>query len=272
MMDKYPDRVFDVGIAEQHAVTFSAGLAVEGLIPFCNIYSSFFQRAYDQFIHDVCLQDIAVVFCLDRAGVVGEDGATHHGLYDIPFLRVIPNVQIIAPSSKATLEMAMDLAMKQKRHPIVIRYPRGNSPEKVSVPQDLEMGKAHVVHEEGEIVILNLGSQLYEAQKAIEQIRKDTGKNVALIDVLFLKPLDRSMIQTVFSTYKKILTIEDGTIKGGFYSLICEEAIEADYKGKIVGLGYPDIVVEHASRVELLHDFGLDRDGILNSLQKINQL
>jgi len=268
MMTEFPDRVFDVGIAEQHAVTFSAGMAVQGLIPFCNIYSSFFQRAYDQFIHDVCLQDLPVVFCLDRAGVVGEDGATHHGLYDIPFLRVIPNAIVSAASSASSLRALMKLAYEQREHPFVIRYPRGNTPEFVHEHEKIELGKSTTIFEQGSTVILNFGSQLFECIEAIEQFKKEYSTDVALVDMLFLKPVDQSKLEEVFQKYDSIITVEDGVLRGGFYSLICELANEFGYKGSISGIGYPDEIIEHASRLELLHEYGLDRDGILEMLKQ----
>jgi 1-deoxy-D-xylulose-5-phosphate synthase len=267
MMDYFPERVFDVGIAEQHAVTFSAGLALKGFIPFCNIYSSFFQRAYDQFIHDVCLQNVPVIFCLDRAGAVGEDGPTHHGMYDLAFLRAIPNCIISAPSGALELKSLMYLAVEFRDNPFVIRYPRGKS-DSVDwdlTPKTIRVGKGEELLRGESTAILNLGALLPECKSALAM---HSEKNLGLYDMRFLKPLDYGMLDQIFVQYNRIICVEDGCMMGGFYSAVCEYAVNKIYRGEIIGLGYPDEFVEHASRAEQLETYGLDAAGILRVLGK----
>lgn len=270
LMDELPEQSFDVGIAEQHAVTFSAGLASNGATVFCNIYSTFAQRAYDQIIHDVCLQNLPVIFCLDRAGVVGEDGPTHHGMFDIPFLRAIPNVMILAPSNALELRMMMYTAIGLKQ-PVVIRYPKGYSPSidwqvdfsKIALtPRTIETGNS--------ICILALGPLVYEAQKAAIALQKK-GVTVEVVDFRTAKPLDTEFIDAQVKKFDHIITLEDGCITGGFGSSICEYLSSQKSSSTIHLMGFPDTFIEHASREELLEKYELDAQGIIKKLEGIIQ-
>jgi 1-deoxy-D-xylulose-5-phosphate synthase len=256
MLEEIPERAFDVGIAEQHAVTLAAGMATQGLIPFCTIYSTFLQRAYDQVIHDVALQNLPVIFCLDRAGLVGEDGATHHGVFDIAYLRCIPNLIIAAPMDEIELRNMMYTAQLGLKNPIAIRYPRGRG---VTIdwkkPFDkVEISKGRALKEGTDIAVLSIGAIGNTVMKAIENI-----DSVAHYDMQFIKPLDENLLHTVFSKFNKIITIEDGTIKGGFGSAIIEFANEHHYTNKSIEcLGIPDEFIEHGSVEELHKSVGLD--------------
>ncbi|HXJ97266.1 MAG TPA: 1-deoxy-D-xylulose-5-phosphate synthase [Gelidibacter sp.] len=251
MMDLMPNRAFDVGIAEQHAVTLSAGMATQGMVVFCNIYSTFLQRAYDQVIHDVALQNLPVVFCLDRAGLVGEDGSTHHGVFDLAYLRCIPNLIIFAPRDETELRNIMYTAQLGLQHPIAIRYPRGygvitnwKQPFK-----KLEIGKGEMLKEGKDIAVLSVG---FIAQNVKEAILKCFTENaVAHYDMRFIKPLDEALLHDIFKTFKYIITVEDGTIKGGFGSAILEFAAEHNYQIPIKTLGIPDTFIEHGSIAQL---------------------
>jgi len=270
MMQRFPERVFDVGIAEQHAVTFSAGLALKGLIPICNIYSSFFQRAYDQVIHDVCLQKIPVVFCLDRAGVVGEDGPTHHGMFDLAFMRAIPNVEILAPSSGEMLEQCMEYAVSQREHPVVIRYPRGAAdPQIGSDVKQITNGAGRTIHKGKNVAVLSLGTLLGQCAEACKLVQDSTGLELGLYDMIFLKPLAEDLIEDIFNNYEHIVTVEDGTVVGGFGSAIADLANAKGYQRKITHLGFPDSFIGHASRQELLQEHGLDANSIAKYLLKV---
>ncbi len=252
MMKKYPERVFDVGIAEQHAVTFSAGLAASGMIPFCNIYSSFMQRAYDQVIHDVALQNLPVVFCLDRAGLVGEDGPTHHGAFDLAYFNAIPNMIIAAPIDEWELRNMMKTAQKNQKGPFSIRYPRGRGHiiEWRNPMQLLEIGKGRVMQEGKQIAILGIGTA---GQFALQAIGNLTKKNItpAFYDLRFLKPIDKELIKEVFQDFDKIITIEDGTVIGGLATSIAKLKEEFSYSGEIINLGIPDEFIEHGKPEEL---------------------
>lgn len=251
MMDLMPERAIDVGIAEQHAVTLSAGMATQGMVVFCNIYSTFLQRAYDQVIHDVALQNLPVVFCLDRAGLVGEDGSTHHGVFDLAYLRCIPNLIIFAPRDETELRNIMYTAQLGLQHPIAIRYPRGygvitnwKQPFK-----KLEIGKGEMLKEGKDIAVLSVG---FIAQNVKEAILKSFTENaVAHYDMRFIKPLDEPLLHDIFKTFKYIITVEDGTIKGGFGSAILEFAAEHNYQIPIKTLGIPDTFIEHGSIAQL---------------------
>jgi len=270
MMRRFPDRVFDVGIAEQHAVTFSAGLALKGQIPICNIYSSFFQRAYDQVIHDVCLQKIPVVFCLDRAGVVGEDGPTHHGMFDLAFMRAIPNVEILAPSSGEMLEQSMEYAVSQREHPVIIRYPRGASDPQIGPEvKQIRRSAGRVIQNGKSVAVLSLGALLSQCAEACKLVRDSTGMELGLYDMIFLKPLAEDQLEDIFNNYEHIVTVEDGTVVGGFGSSITDLANAKGYQGKISHLGFPDWFIGHASRQELLQEHGLDANSIAGSLLKV---
>lgn len=266
MMDLMPERAIDVGIAEQHAVTLSAGMATQGMVVFCNIYSTFLQRAYDQVIHDVALQNLPVVFCLDRAGLVGEDGSTHHGVFDLAYLRCIPNLIIFAPRDETELRNIMYTAQLGLQHPIAIRYPRGygvitnwKQPFK-----KLEIGKGEMLKEGKDIAVLSVG---FIAQNVKEAILKSFTENaVTHYDMRFIKPLDEPLLHDIFKTFKYIITVEDGTIKGGFGSAILEFAAEHNYQIPIKTLGIPDTFIEHGSIGQLLQLSQLDASHIAEQI------
>jgi 1-deoxy-D-xylulose-5-phosphate synthase len=264
MMKAMPQRSFDVGIAEQHAVTFSAGLATQGLVPFCNIYSSFMQRAYDQVVHDVALQKLHVVFCMDRAGLAGADGATHHGMIDIPFMRCVPSMVVSAPMNEEELRNLMYTAQLDKNAgPFSIRYPRGNGqmPEWRTPFAEIEIGKGRVLTEGEELAILSFGTAGNLAASAIE-ILNEKGIFVGHYDMRFVKPLDERLLHDIFAKYKKILTVEDGTIMGGFGSAILEFMAEHNYTAELKRLGMPDTYVEHGEQSELYAECGFDAKSI----------
>ena len=271
MMDAMPDRAFDVGICEQHAVTLSAGLATQGLKVFCNIYSSFMQRAYDQVIHDVAIQKLPVVFCLDRAGLVGEDGPTHHGCYDIAFFRCIPNMIIAAPMNEQELRNMMYTAqLPETNLPVVIRYPRG---EGVMVDwrkpfEKLEIGKGRKLKDGLDIAILSFGHPGNFAQTAIRHLRED-GINPAHYDIRFVKPIDEDLLHEVFQNYSKIVTVEDATVVGGFGSAILEFMNKYNYTAKVQILGIPDTIVEHGTLKELHHECHYDANAIADAVREL---
>ena len=258
LMEKYPKRTFDVGIAEQHAVTLAAGMTTQGIIPFCNIYSTFLQRAYDQIIHDVALQNLPVIFCLDRAGVVGEDGATHHGVFDIAYLRCIPNLIIFAPSNEIELRNILYTAQLGLDNPIAIRYPRGFGKiidwEKPF--NKIEIGKGICLQEGENIAILSVGTIAKNISDAQDLI--DVKSNYAHYDMRFVKPLDEQLLHRIFQKHQTIITVEDGIIKGGFGSAILEFASENKYQNNITVLGIPDEFIPHGSILELHKKIGLD--------------
>ncbi len=270
MMDAFPDRAFDVGIAEQHAVTFAAGMATQGFTVFCNIYSTFLQRAYDQVIHDVCLQKIPVIFCLDRAGIVGEDGPTHHGIFDLAFLNCIPNLIIFAPRNETELRNIMFTAQQGLDLPIFIRYPRGRGTIfNWQTPfSTIEIGKAEIVKEGEEIAILTIGTVANNALEAIESLPLSLQKKIGLIDMRFLKPLDQVLLHQVFKNYKIIITLEDGTVIGGLGATVATFASRHQYKNSIEILGIPDVFPEHGTISELQEIVGISSEKIKKSLQK----
>jgi len=272
MQRELPKRVFDVGIAEGHAVTFSAGLAKEGMMPFCNIYSSFMQRAYDNVIHDVALQELNVIMCLDRAGIVGSDGATHHGIFDLAYMRCIPHLTISAPRNEIELRNLMFTAQQPDMGPFVIRYPRGKGfivdwklPMKV-----LPIGKGECLKEGNDLAVLTIGSVANNAQKAIEQLESEQKISIAHYDIRFLKPLDEVMLHEIAKKFKQIVTIEDGVIQGGFGSAVLEFMADNGYNIKVKRLGIDDCFVEHGTPEELYHMLGLDAEGIVRSLKNLN--
>lgn len=258
MMDELPDRAFDVGIAEQHAVTLAAGMATQGFIPFCNIYSTFLQRAYDQIIHDVAIQNLPVIFCLDRAGLVGEDGATHHGVFDISFLRSIPNLIIFAPRNEVELRNIMYTAQLGLQQPIAIRYPRGSgNTVNWKLPfEKIEIGKAVQLKKGNKLAVLSIGTMAKNVTKAIENLEPSH------YDMRFVKPLDETLLHTIFKSHETIITVEDNSVKGGFGSAILEFAAENNYKNSIKILGIPDVFVEHGSVAELQEIVGLHVEGL----------
>ncbi|RUT78373.1 1-deoxy-D-xylulose-5-phosphate synthase [Ancylomarina longa] len=270
MMAKMPDRAFDVGIAEQHAVTFSGGLAAKGKVPFCAIYSSFMQRAYDQVIHDVALQNVNVVFCLDRGGVVGADGATHHGVYDLAFMRCVPNMTIAAPLNEIELRNLMFTAQQEDMGPFSIRYPRGRGriidwKKEFTI---LPVGKGQQLKDGTDLVILSIGAIGIEAMDAIEELEKDN-ISVGHYDMRYLKPIDTELLQEVCSKFKHIITLEDASIIGGLGSAVMEFINDQDYHCKVTRLGVPDKWVEQGTQQELYKECGYDKDGIIKTVVEI---
>ncbi|WP_055443870.1 1-deoxy-D-xylulose-5-phosphate synthase [Lacinutrix himadriensis] len=269
MMQEFPDRALDVGIAEQHAVTLAAGMATQGYIPFCNIYSTFLQRAYDQVVHDVALQKLPVIFCLDRAGLVGEDGATHHGVFDIAYLRCIPNLILFSPRNEIELRDIMYTAQLGLELPIAIRYPRGRG-EIIDWKQPfttIEIGKGTCLKEGKNIAVLSIGTMATNVTDAIDLVSNKI--NVAHYDMRFIKPLDETLLHKICNTYKSIITIEDGTIKGGFGSAILEFAAKNNYKNEIIVLGVPDNFIEQGSTLELQHVLELNAVSIAKKIEEI---
>jgi 1-deoxy-D-xylulose-5-phosphate synthase len=264
MMEKMPHRAFDVGIAEQHAVTLSAGMATQGMKVFCNIYSSFMQRAYDQVVHDVAIQKLPVIFCLDRAGLVGDDGPTHHGCYDIAYMRCIPNMIVSAPMNESELRNLMYTAqLESTKNPFVIRYPRGEGvmPEWKTDMKEIKIGSGRKLKDGNDIAILSIGHPGNFAAAAIRDLKSD-GLNPAHYDMRFAKPLDEALAHEVFGKFKKIITVEDGTVVGGFGSAVLEFINEHNYKAEIKILGIPDRLVEHGTPKELHHECGYDAPAI----------
>ncbi len=251
MMDVFPGRAFDVGIAEQHAVTLAAGMATQGMIVFCNIYSTFLQRAYDQVIHDVALQNLPVIFCLDRAGLVGEDGATHHGVFDLAYLRCIPNMIVYSPRNEMALQNILYTAQLGLEHPIAIRYPRGrgqNTHWKIPY-ETITIGKAHCIKEGTKVAVLSNGTIGNTVSQALENLQNPSA--IAHFDFPFVKPLDEKLLHTIFSKFETVITIEDGTVTGGFGSAILEFAITNNYHSKIQVVGVPDQFIEQGTVLEL---------------------
>jgi 1-deoxy-D-xylulose-5-phosphate synthase len=266
MMAKMPDRTFDVGIAEQHAVTFSAGMAASGFIPFCNIYSTFMQRGYDQLIHDVALQKLNVVFCLDRGGLVGEDGATHHGAYDLVYLRCIPNIIVASPMNEEELRNMMFTAQLNDMGPFAIRYPKGRGvmPKWKTPMVPLEVGKGRMVRDGSTAAIITLGHVGNYAVDACNSLEMD-GHSIAHYDLRFLKPLDEALLHEVFGKFKKIITVEDGSIMGGMGSAVLEFMADHGYSARVQRLGIPDHFIEQGSVAELHHECGFDTEGIIRN-------
>lgn len=269
MMDEIPERAFDVGIAEQHAVTLAAGMATQGLIPFCNIYSTFLQRAYDQVIHDVALQKLPVIFCLDRAGLVGEDGATHHGVFDLSYLRTIPNLIVFAPRNEIELRNIMYTAQLGLEQPIAIRYPRGRG---VTINwkqpfETIEIGKGVQLKKGSKIAFLSVGTMAKIVSQAIEN--SDHTDDIAHYDMRFVKPLDEALLHDIFKTYNTLVTIEDNSIKGGFGSAILEFASSNNYNNSIKMFGIPDHFIEHGKVDELQKLIGLDARSLIAFLKTL---
>ena len=271
MMEKMPDRAFDVGIAEQHAVTLSAGMATQGMKVFCNIYSTFMQRAYDQVIHDVAIQKLPVIFCLDRAGLVGEDGPTHHGAYDIAYMRCIPNMIVSAPMNESELRNLMYTAqLDSTKNPFVIRYPRGEGvmPEWKIEMKEIEIGKGRKIKDGKDIAILSFGHPGNFAAAAIRELKND-GINPGHYDMRFAKPLDEELLHEALNKYGKILTVEDGTVEGGFGSAVLEFMAQHGYKNDIKILGIPDKIIEHGSPKELQRECGYDVQTISDTIREM---
>lgn len=270
MMKAMPDRAFDVGIAEQHAVTFSAGMATQGLVPFCNIYSTFMQRAYDQVIHDVALQDLNVVFCLDRGGVVGADGATHHGAYDMAYMRCIPNIKVASPMNEEELRNLMYTAQLENQGTWSIRYPRGTGvmPEWKTEFEKVEIGKGRKVSDGTDVAILSIGHVGNYAVDAGKEL-DEKGVSVAHYDMRFVKPLDEALLHDVFKKFNKVITIEDGCLTGGFGSAVIEFMADNGYFAQVERLGIPDKFIDHGSQTELHKECGYHKDDIVKAAIKL---
>src|SRR6056297_1496009 len=271
MMKEIPERIFDVGIAEQHAVTFSAGLAIEGMLPFCNIYSSFMQRSYDQVIHDVAIQKLNVIFCLDRGGLVGEDGATHHGVYDLAYMRCIPNMIVSAPLNEEELRNLMYTAQLGNYGPFSIRYPRGRGvmPEWNTTFQKVEIGKGQQIRKGEDIAVLSIGHVGNYVIEASKILTKAYQINIAHYDMRFVKPIDEEILHAVGKNYKAVITIEDGTIIGGFGSAVLEFMSENGYNPVLKRMGVPDRFIEQGTPQELHHECGFDVQGIIEEVKAL---
>jgi 1-deoxy-D-xylulose-5-phosphate synthase len=270
MMNAMPKRTFDVGIAEQHAVTFSAGMATQGMVPFCNIYSSFMQRAFDQVLHDVALQNLNVVFCLDRGGLVGADGATHHGAYDIAYMRFIPNMIVSAPMNEEELRNLMFTAQLPDMGPFSIRYPRGKGvmTEWKTPLKAIKIGTGRKLTSGNDIAILTIGHPGNFVQKSIETLKLD-GASVAHYDMRFAKPIDETLLHEVFSKFKKVITVEDGCIVSGFGSAVVEFMVDQKYSAEVVRLGIPDKYIHHGTQEELWADCGFDSAAITKKVKEM---
>ncbi len=268
MINKMPDRAFDVGIAEQHAVTFSAGLATQGMVPFCNIYSTFMQRAYDQIVHDVALQKLPVVFCLDRGGLVGEDGPTHHGVFDIAYMRSVPNMIVSAPMDEIELRNLMYTAqLAENKLPFSIRYPRGCGikPNWKQPFEKIEIGTGRKLTDGTDIAILTIGKSGIFAERAIKSLEKK-GISAAHYDLRFVKPLDEKLLTEAFEKFDILFTVEDGVIQGGFGSAVLEFMVQKGYSKKIKMLGIPDKFIEHGTLEDLYHECNIDAKGIVETV------
>ncbi|MFH1321936.1 MAG: 1-deoxy-D-xylulose-5-phosphate synthase [Bacteroidota bacterium] len=270
MMKAMPDRAFDVGIAEQHAVTFSAGLAVQGLIPFCNIYSTFMQRAYDQVVHDVAIQNLNVVFCLDRGGIAGSDGTTHHGAYDLAYMRCVPNMIVSAPMNEVELRNLMFTAQQDDMGPFTIRYPRGPGvmPEWKKPMKALQIGKGRKICDGEDIAILTIGHIGNYVVEACRQLEKE-GIYPAHYDMRFVKPIDENMLHKVFRGFDKIITVEDGCIMGGMGSAVLEFMTDNNYSAQVKRLGIPDRYIDHGSQLELHTECGYHPEGIVDAVKQV---
>ena len=269
MMAAMPERSFDVGIAEQHAVTFSAGLATQGLVPFCNIYSTFMQRAFDQVLHDVAIQNLNVVFCLDRGGLVGADGATHHGAYDLSYMRCIPNMVVSAPMNEEELRNLMFTAQLPDKGPFSIRYPRGNGvmTEWKTPLKEIKIGTGRKVISGEDIAILTIGHPGNFVQEAITELLPHD-VSVAHYDMRFVKPIDQVMLHEVFTKFKHVITVEDGCIMGGFGSAVIEFMADQGYHSQVSRLGIPDEYIHHGTQEELWADCGFDAHAIAQAVKK----
>ncbi len=271
MFEEFPDRSFDVGISEQHAVTFAAGLATKGIVPYCCIYSTFAQRSFDQIVHDVALQNLHVVMCLDRAGLVGKDGATHHGAFDISYLRCIPNLVISAPSDECQMRNLLYTAQLEKNNfPFVIRYPRGKSvyPKSEIEFSEMEIGKGKRVRKGDDLAIVSIGTAGQTAVKVADRLHDDDSVTVSVYDMVFVKPLDEDLLREACETHKYIVTIEDNVLAGGFGSEVLEFVSDNDYNVKVKRFGIPDRFVMHGTQEELIRECGYDADSVYGWIKK----
>ncbi|MBI2257965.1 MAG: 1-deoxy-D-xylulose-5-phosphate synthase [Flavobacteriia bacterium] len=273
MMKAMPHRTFDVGIAEQHAVTFSAGLATQGLIPFCNIYSSFMQRAYDQVIHDVALQNLHVVFCLDRGGLVGADGATHHGAYDLAYMRSIPNMIVSAPMNEEELRNLMYTAQLNNNGPFSIRYPRGNGvlTDWKKAFKEIKIGTGRRIKNGQDLAILSIGHVGNTVADSIEELSQTNNLSIAHYDMRFVKPIDEVLLHEVFTKFNKVICVEDGCLMGGMGSAVLEFMADQNYSAQVARLGIPDQYIHHGTPEELQAECGFDKKGIIKQIDKMLQ-
>ncbi len=273
MMDEMPERAFDVGIAEQHAVTFSTGMSANGMLPFCNIYSTFMQRAYDQVVHDAALQKLNIVFCLDRGGLVGDDGATHHGVLDLAYMRIVPNMIVSAPMDELELRNLMFTAQLPNKGVFSIRYPRGAGviTDWQKEMKEIEIGTGRMINAGENIAILSIGAIGNLVVEASDLLKKE-GVNPAHYDMRFVKPIDTKILDTVFKKFKKIITIEDGSITGGFGSAVLEYMNQKGYKAEVKLLGIPDKFIEHGTQAELYKLCGYDVQGICKTVKSMLKL
>ena len=270
MMEKMPDRAFDVGIAEQHAVTFSAGLAISGFVPFCNIYSSFMQRAYDQVIHDVALQKLNIVFCLDRGGLVGADGATHHGVFDLAYMRTVPNITVCSPMDESELRNMMYTAQLPDKGTFAIRYPRGRgSLTEWRTPfEELETGKGRKLKDGKDLAFITIGPIGKKVELVIRKL-EEKGYSIAHYDIRFVKPIDEDLLHEVFTNFKKIITVEDGTIVGGMGSAVLEFMSDNNYSSQVKRKGVPDRFIEHGNIPELYRECGIDNESLIHAAEEM---
>ena len=270
MFEEFPERSFDVGISEQHAVTFAAGLAIKGMLPFCNIYSSFMQRAYDQVIHDVALQNLKVIFCLDRAGLVGQDGPTHHGSFDLSYMRCVPNLVIAAPRDEFQLRNLMfTLQLEKHNFPSVIRYPRGKSTQAKSKIEFKEWIEKEKIKDGKDIAILSIGTPGNTAIKLANDLEEEN-LNIAVFDMIFVKPLENKLLTEIFNNYKHIITIEDNSIIGGFGSAISEFMVDNKFNSKIYRFGIPDRFISHGSQQQLIEECEFDYNTLKLFIKNLN--
>jgi 1-deoxy-D-xylulose-5-phosphate synthase len=265
---KYPKNFFDVGIAEEHAVTFSAGLATQGIIPVTAIYSTFLQRAFDQIIHDVAIQKLHVVFVLDRAGLVGADGPTHHGVFDLAYLRLIPGMVVMAPKDEAELRNMLYTAVENCDGPVALRYPRGSA---LGVPlkegfDKIEIGKSEKLFNGEDVALLALGSMVYYAQIAKEKLNSE-GISCEVINMRFIKPIDTNRIDEIAAKHAKIVTLEENNLPGGFGSAVLEYMAEKNYKNDLLRIGLPDKFIDHGTQSELHQQIGVDPEGIVSKIK-----
>jgi 1-deoxy-D-xylulose-5-phosphate synthase len=270
MMKEMPERTFDVGIAEGHAVTFSGGMAKDGLLPFCNIYSAFSQRAFDNIIHDVALLKLNVVLCLDRAGLVGEDGPTHHGAFDMAALRIVPNLTIASPMDEQELRKLMYTAQLPDRGPFIIRYPRGSgSVVDWRCPfEEIPIGKGRKLRDGSDVAVITIGPIGVQAAAAIDACSGATTNTIAHYDLRFLKPLDEEMLHEIGRKFQRIVTIEDGVRNGGMGSAVMEWMEDHGYHPVVKRLGLPDHFVEHGTIAQLQAIVGLDKESIINAISE----
>ena len=265
---EFPKRFFDVAIAEQHGTTFAAGLASQGMIPVFAVYSSFLQRAYDQIIHDVCMENLHVVFAIDRAGIVGADGETHQGVFDLSFLRHIPNMTVLSPKNGWELEAMLDYAVNVCKGPVAVRYPRGTASENFEMQRlPIEYGKAEWIAKGEDIAILAEGHMLDAAYGAVERLRAE-GKNPSLVNIRFIRPLDGEILRAVAEDCSHIFTVEDNVRDGGFGSAVLEFYSDHDIAANVKNLAFPDVYIEQGTQAQLFAKYGLDAEGIYQSIKK----